>query len=110
MVDKEALSIDIVEARQWREQAQENLELRGNERRLTQLHHSMAWLAVEDVIQEDDLDRLSRRRQPGTCEWIFSNSSINSWFADTKDVPILWLKGIPGAGIKLSISFHETLY
>ena len=98
LVDKEALSIDIVEARKWRLQTQEDIELRGNETRLTQLQHSTAWLAVEDVMQDDDLDKFSRRRQPGTCDWILKNPRIASWIADTNDYPILWLKGIPGAG------------
>ena len=97
-MDKEALSISIVETRSWRKQAQLDLEKRDQERQASQFKDSVAWLAIESRIQEDDLDRLSRRRQPGTCEWILKVPKLASWISDDTAEPILWLKGIPGAG------------
>ncbi|KAL9116701.1 MAG: hypothetical protein Q9187_006774, partial [Circinaria calcarea] len=99
LVDKEALSIEIAEARSWRIQAQQNLEHREKERQLSQLQNSIAWLAVEDRILEDDLHRLSQRRQPGTCDWVLGSSKLIAWVADDYEEPILWLRGIPGAGM-----------
>ena len=92
------MSIDIVEAKNWRIQAQLRLEQYEKERQISQLQDSIAWLAVEDRILEDDLDRLSRRRQPGTCDWVLGISKLVSWLVDDDEEPVLWLKGIPGAG------------
>lgn len=98
LVDKEAMSIEILDARSLRIQEQHRLEQREKDRRVSQLQDSIAWLAVEDRILEDDLYRLSQRRQPGTCDWVLGISKLISWVADDDEEPILWLKGIPGAG------------
>lgn len=97
-MDKEAVSIDIVEARTWRMQVQEILERREKEREASQLQDAITWLAVDDCAQEDELDRLSYRRQPGTCDWVLDALKVKSWMEDDTSNPVLWLKGIPGAG------------
>lgn len=98
LVDKEALSISIVEARSWRRQADLDLQKRELDRQAVQFKDAVAWLAVESRTQEDDLDRLSRRRGPGTCDWILQVPRFTSWLSNANDEPVLWLKGIPGAG------------
>lgn len=98
-MDKEALSISIVEARSWRKQTNLDLEKQELERRASQFKDAVTWLGVvESRIQEDDLDRLSRRRAPGTCEWILKVPRLTSWLSNANDEHVLWLKGIPGAG------------
>ena len=83
---------------------QHSIDLKAKERQNTQLRDVINWLAVEDHVQDDTLDRFLRRREPGTCDWILANHRLASWLEDNGDEPILWLRGIPGAG-KLSLSF-----
>ncbi len=98
LVDKEALSIDIAEARSWREHAREDVERREKERLASQLQDSITWLGVGDCLQENELDRLSRRRQPDTCDWILKTAKFKSWKKEAYGEPLMWLRGIPGAG------------
>lgn len=95
---KEVITVDIVEARQWRFQLQEELSHQDNKRIDTHLHDSIAWLKVADEQQDDELQKLSDKRHEGTCEWVFNNPLFQSWKDDAHAEPILWVKGIPGAG------------
>jgi hypothetical protein len=96
---REAITIDIVAARQWRTQAQEELLRREKESQDFYLHDSIAWLKVAVEDHDDELERLSDKRQKGTCEWVFNNPLFEIWKEDPHAEPILWVKGIPGAGI-----------
>lgn len=98
LVDKEASALAIIEAKTWQAQQQENLERLEGERRDRQLQDCISWLAIDDRSQEDALERLSQRRQAGTCEWVLKSSQLRTWVENQNAEPVLWLKGIPGAG------------
>lgn len=95
-LDRETNSISIVEAKEWRRKEQEDTMKREQDRSEGQFRDALAWLAIDD--QEEELDRLISRCQPGTCEWLYENSKIISWCGDGPDELLLWLKGIPGSG------------
>jgi hypothetical protein len=97
-VDKEASAIAIVEAKKWQALQQDDIDRCERDRRDQQLQECISWLAVHDRSQEDDLDRLSQRRQPGTCEWVLSSNHLRAWVENQNEEPVLWLKGIPGGG------------
>lgn len=98
LVDKEALSIDIVESRIWRERINDEIEQKEQQRFNSQLQDVIGWLSVDDRLQEDDLDKLSRARQEGTCLWIENVSECTLWMMQSKSPSVMWLNGIPGAG------------
>jgi hypothetical protein len=100
LVDKEATSIDIAEARVWRMRAQEELEDRERDKGLLQLNRSINWLRTEDSLQlpDDDLYRFSETRLKGTCKWILRDKIIVDWRKDDEHNPLVWLNGMPGAG------------
>ena len=98
MLTKEAIAIDIVEARRWRAQALDDLEIREKRRVDIHMHDTIAWLNVQQEHQDDELDRLLSKRQPGTCDWVFRHTEFLTWQNDAHADPILWVKGIPGAG------------
>jgi hypothetical protein len=106
LVDREASSIDIAEARTWRIQAQEDIEKREKQRCGCQLQDTITWLAVDDRLQEDELYRLTERRQEGTCSWVLKNPRLAAWIDEKDDESVLWLKGIPGAGMHVSNFIH----
>jgi hypothetical protein len=100
-VTKEAATIDLIEARQWRAKAQEDLEAREKLRSDTYIHDTTAWLNIAAEAQDDELDRLVSKRLAGTCAWIFRNEKMKAWKDNAHGEPVLWVKGIPGAGTSL---------
>lgn len=107
IVDKEASAIAIIEAKKWRVQQQDNIDRLESERRDRQLQDCISWLAIDDRSQEDALDKLTQRRQAGTCEWVLNSSNLRTWIENQNEEPVLWLKGIPGAGeFPLLFVFH----
>jgi hypothetical protein len=90
--------IDAIDARQWRLKYEE--EARRQEHRIQNdwLHDSISWLKVAGELRDDELERLLEKKQQGTCEWIFNNHLFQTWMDDVHGEPVLWLKGIPGAG------------
>jgi hypothetical protein len=97
-VDKEATSLDIIEAKEWRKKAIVEMTKREKEISTSQMQAVLSWLQVKDYEQEDELDRLSNYCHPGTCDWILQNRIIRSWMKRGLDQPVIWLKGKPGAG------------
>ncbi|TVY84848.1 Vegetative incompatibility protein HET-E-1 [Lachnellula suecica] len=53
---------------------------------------------LADEQHDDELERLAEKRQEGTCEWVFRNALFQAWKGDAHGDPVLWVKGIPGAG------------
>lgn len=117
-VDTEALSIDILEARESRNRIQQDIiqrqkqttyVLEQTERsvRNDQLRHSIEWLSVDDKTQGDNLARISHRRHDETCKWVMRDPKMIAWIRDDKEQPVLWLNGKPGAGVYLDASIWE---
>lgn len=111
-LDTEAMSIHMSESKDARAKLQNELQesqksslavldqLESNAK-ITRLQHAVAWLAVDDKTQEENLERISNRRHDETCVWIAKNGQFISWCRDDGKNPVLWLSGKPGAG-KLS--------
>lgn len=99
MLMKEAMTIDIVEARKWRARAAEELEGKEKERDKIYISDTLAWLNIQQETQDDELYRLLAKRKPGTCEWVFRHPNFVSWKDDAHADHVLWLNGIPGAGM-----------
>jgi hypothetical protein len=90
--------IDVVEAREWRTKNEEEVERQERLTRKDWVHDSISWLKVSGELRDDELERLSEKRQEGTCEWVFKNPLFQTWKNDAHGEPILWVMGIPGAG------------
>ena len=108
-IDREAASIDIVEAKESRAKAHHEilqrqkhdlimLEQIEKSTSIAQFQHSVAWLSVDDKEQENDLERNSSRRHDKTCEWITKAPRMEAWMTDNTKYPLMWLSGKPGAG------------
>ncbi|EXJ71755.1 uncharacterized protein A1O5_05565 [Cladophialophora psammophila CBS 110553] len=105
MLMKEAIAIDIVEARKWRAHAAEELDKNEKERDQVYINDTLAWLNVQQGNQDDELYRLLARRQSGTCDWIFKHPKFISWKDDAHADRVLWVNGIPGAGKTILCSY-----
>ncbi|KAH0541368.1 hypothetical protein FGG08_004132 [Glutinoglossum americanum] len=103
LVDKEANSIDIAEAKEWRSKLLEDTIRKEQERSVTQLRAALSWLEVKDgeqIEQEDELDRQYSLHHAHSCDWIQKNSKARSWMRLGEDELVLWLNGKPGAVIR----------
>lgn len=106
---RELLTIDVIEARNWRTKSEEETIQQERRSRQVYLHDSIAWLKVAAEDYDDELDKQSQKRQAGTCEWIFGIDKYRSWKDDGHVDPILWVEGIPGAGKVITMLLVQTL-
>lgn len=101
-LDAEAASIHILEAKESRLKMQEDLhrfwkheqiklELAEKERGVMQFQHTVAWLAVDEKVQDSHYHRISGRRHDKTCSWILGDAKMKSWLNYDSKSPILWL-------------------
>ncbi len=107
MIGQEAATIDIIEAKQWRESqearvAQQEAEIK-NRHRLT----VVTWLNLPAQSQHDQLERLQRDCEPGSCDWICKHDQIEAWRRVDTKAPVVWLHGKPGAGETIPNSVHR---
>ena len=108
-VDVEAASFDMVEGKEARTRIQDDIQRRQKQElevleeaeknaRISQLQHSIAWLSMDEKIQETEYERTSKRRHDKTCEWIANEPKLKSWIKDDARRRCLWLEGKPGSG------------
>lgn len=108
-VDREAMSLHIVETnnsqsklqneiQQQQKSGNEMLDINEKNMKIAQLQHSVAWLAVDDKVQEIEHERHSHRRHPETCQWLMSEPKLKAWLDSNTKLPLIWLNGKPGAG------------
>ncbi|KAJ8131632.1 hypothetical protein O1611_g1993 [Lasiodiplodia mahajangana] len=107
LVDREAISFDIIEAKANRRELIETLERRSKETRDWQLREVFVWLdlAGRDREQEDLLSKFQSDRHEGTCRWVFDHPKFQTWFDEEDPRLVLWLKGKPGSGKTTIASF-----
>ena len=99
MLTSPSRTIDTTLAKQLRVRANEELEVQETKQNEIYKNDTFAWLNIQQENQDDELDRLLRKRQPGTCEWLFKHPKYISWATDAHTDRVLWVNGIPGAGI-----------
>ena len=100
LVDREAASFEILEAKQNRRKLMEDIEKREKETRDWHLREVFAWLDLDgrDREQDDLLDRYVNNREEGTCEWVLEHPIVQTWLDEEDPHLFLWLKGKPGSG------------
>lgn len=103
LINQEANSLHIVEARSWRRRQIEDQEKIERDRRAAQLHYVMTWLRVSGDPQDDKLSRVLDNYLPGSCDWIFDCRETQAWLKDRPSSGVMWLHGKPGAGELIAI-------
>jgi hypothetical protein len=98
LVETEAKTADIVEASSFRVKMKEQIREQENERTVTRLQSTLAWLDAKDEEQESELERLHGRIFEHSCDWIQRHNEAKAWMSMRGNQPILWLIGKPGAG------------
>ncbi|KAJ8123850.1 hypothetical protein ONZ43_g291 [Nemania bipapillata] len=108
-IDQEAATIDITEAKQWREKLASQVATREKDRIDRRRQSVVTWLALEHLPQEDNREKLLRDCLQGSCDWVLKQDKVASWTKIDSKLPVLWLHGKPGAGKSGKASFALAL-
>jgi len=98
LVDREAISIGITEAKLWRSKKIEESAERERKSSALQRQAVLSWLKYDEPLQEDELCMQLGRTHPNTCHWITQNTKMKAWARRAQGHKILWIKGKPGSG------------
>ncbi|KAI3329791.1 hypothetical protein F4824DRAFT_372120 [Ustulina deusta] len=97
-IDQEAATIDIIEAKQWREKLASQVATREKDRLDRRRQSVIAWLALEQLPHDDNREKLLRDCLKGSCDWVLKQEKVASWVKIDSRLPVVWLHGKPGAG------------
>ncbi|KAI8212883.1 NACHT domain-containing protein [Colletotrichum sp. SAR 10_66] len=103
LIDKEAASVDIIEAREWRQKSRELASAREKKWETDQRDAVIGWLQDGDAKQDDTLEWLRNRCYEGTSQWLLKSSKVRSWLQYRKGPQVLWLNGKPGSGFAVTV-------
>jgi len=63
------------------------------------------WLSAASTDADQDRCVNARKDYPGSGHWLLENNRMQAWFnTEFCATPLLWLYGIPGAGL---VPFHQ---
>ena len=108
LVDREANTMSITEAKAWRNQQladikhwqairNEEIERQERERSVSNVRESVAWLGAT-TEQEDLYVKLVGKTEGQRESWIFQHPIITKWLDPLSDIKSVWLHGKPGGG------------
>jgi len=89
------LVAEIRKAKEARKLAEAEVKKAEHERILRQRRAVIDW--IHGIAVEDDQERHSAHRHPGTGKWLFLRKEFNEWCNGVSRT--LWLTGKPGCGL-----------
>lgn len=75
-----------------------DLEKQRKSEEMSHLREVQCWLNGADVVTDQDTLTRARSGNPQAGTWLLRHALFRSW-KETNTNPILWVNGIPGAGI-----------
>lgn len=103
LIDKEAASHEILQAKEWRQRLQDDALSKERRWEIERREAVLGWLQASDINQEVKLEWLRDRCTEGTSSWITQSSSFTNWL-QSGGASVLWLHGKPGSGILLELA------
>jgi hypothetical protein len=100
LVEKQATLIEFQDARRARQVAVDALKIQRDQQRSIQMTYLFTWLVADDLSSDDQArGEAAREEDPTSGKWLFRRGAFKDWFdLQSKDNPILWIHGKPGAG------------
>lgn len=98
LLDKEAAAAHYSEMKQLRDKLQLKQDASEQHRQYQLAQDVFRWLSAAEDQQQEQLERLSDKRQPETCDWVLDDPQMRPWIEDDCGISVLWMTGIPGAG------------
>ncbi|KAH6689939.1 hypothetical protein BKA61DRAFT_585139 [Leptodontidium sp. MPI-SDFR-AT-0119] len=98
ILNNETGKVDSASVIQWRSKNKDELDMREKKMFDRNLYDSISWLKAEQRPFGDEIEMLSYQRLQRTCEWVLANEMFQRWRENPESDPVLWIKGIIGAG------------
>ena len=105
LVDREAAAIHFDDMKKARDFDLREYEKEEQRRKIMMSEAVCSWLSAAEDEQEEYLEGLSNKRQPGTCNWILDQDVMRAWVEPTETEPFVWMTGKPGGGKSVLASF-----
>lgn len=105
-IAEESSTIDMIEARDWRDRPMAKVERQEKDRSEKQRASVVAWLQISSPNQDDELERRLRKCLPGSCEWVIEK--LTEWMSPNSSHSFVWIRGKPGAGTVSAVSFLKN--
>lgn len=100
LIESRANSTDIQEARILRAKTQDFFQKNEESELKSKVFAVLSWLSSADAYLDQEAFEEIRREYPEAGRWIFDHRMIKTWRdPDSSAVPMVWLNGIPGAGM-----------
>lgn len=108
LIDAEANSISIAEAKtwrseqigligQWRAKQDAEIDRLERERLTTQTREAVAWLGAGEE-QDNKLTKCLKACRAANDHWVLKEPTILLWLGQSRECSVAWLNGKPGAG------------
>jgi hypothetical protein len=98
LVDKEAVSFDIVASANHRKEDLERFKKQKREWKNAKLNATLSWLGFSSQVVDYKLDKLTRSCSQESCEWLLKHPKVIPWLDNKDKSSVVWLHGKPGAG------------
>lgn len=113
LIESQASPPQIEEVRDSIQQDRENEDLEVHQHDLKRTRDVFNWLKPTNVDIDQDTFIQARADYPSTGHWLLEDSAFKDWF-DLRYAtipPLLWLNGIPGAGLySLDLSKYSRMF
>lgn len=94
----EAVTIDIIESKKWRDDMDIKASLMEKDRLSHQRASIIAWIGLEPQSQDDHCELILRDCLPESCDWVPKHVKLTPWLETGSKAPVVWIHGKPGAG------------
>jgi len=97
-----------------REEYEARLTAREHFERTERTHQRQEYNAIKEAVSpkmyEDELYRIRGRICEGTGRWLLKDATFTKWLREPeKRSQIIWLQGIPGAGMLITAESHSSI-
>lgn len=99
LAGEEQTASRLIKAQEERERRQNETDRENEGKSIIERQNVWTWLEASKLDQEQELYDLVSRCHQGSCDWVYDNPKIKSWFQQGPDHSVLWLKGKPGSGM-----------
>lgn len=106
VIDREVITIDILQSKKWREDMDTQISLKDTDRLHDQRASIIAWLDVGHLSQSSYYEQLLWDCLSESCDWVPKHAKLISWLQSGSKAPVVRVHGKPGAGRKKSV--HEA--
>ena len=89
--------MQLDEIRQWRAERTHDVENKERKRLASYVREAVAWFGASED-QDEHYIRYSRACSVVDGHWALEEPSIVSWLDQSRENPVIWLNGKPGAG------------